>query len=322
MNRYTRQMQLPEIGHAGQAKLSKAHVVVVGAGGLGCPVLQYLVGAGVGRISIYDPDRVEESNLHRQPIYGMPDISRPKAIAACKKLRALNPQVQLKAHVEALGPGKAPEIANEADLVIDAADSFAVSYILSDACLAEGTPLVSASVLGQTGYVGGFCGGAPSLRAVFPELPITNATCASAGVLGPVVGVIGALQAQIAIRALLEATPQALGQMITADLAAPRFGGFSFLDSPEPDYAPPFIATNMLRDNDLIIDLRSRHEAPDKITARARRVTETELASIAPVAGQRVVLCCHSGLRAWRAASGLRTRGGVNLALLAAKACS
>lgn len=322
MNRYTRQMHLPEIGLAGQAKLTKAHVVVVGAGGLGCPVLQYLVGAGVGRISIYDPDRVEESNLHRQPIYGMPDIGRPKAIAACDALRALNPQVKLGAHVEALGPGKAPGIAAEADLVIDAADSFAASYILSDACLAQGTPLVSASALGQTGYVGGFCGGAPSLRAVFPELPIADATCASAGVLGPVVGVIGALQAQIALRILLDATPHALGHMITADLAALRFGGFSFLDSAEPDYAPPFIATDMFQENDLIVELRSRHEAPHKITARARRMTETELASIAPASGQRVVLCCHSGLRAWRAASSLRTRGGLKLALLAAKACS
>ncbi|WP_035898317.1 HesA/MoeB/ThiF family protein, partial [Labrenzia sp. DG1229] len=205
MNRYARQMQLPEIGEAGQSKLGKAHVAVVGAGGLGCPVLQYLAGAGIGRISIFDPDEVEESNLHRQPIYGMPDIGSPKALAARDALRTLNPQVKVSANVEALGPSKAIEIVAQVDLVIDAADSFATSYILSDACLAECTPLISASVLGQTGYVGGFCGGAPSLRAVFPELPATGVTCATAGVLGPVVGVIGALQAQIALRIFLGA---------------------------------------------------------------------------------------------------------------------
>ena len=322
MTRYARQMQLPEIGEAGQARLSKARVAVIGAGGLGCPVLQYLAGAGVGQIEIFDPDSVEESNLHRQPIYRMADLGRPKADVARDALHALNPQITVEAHVEALGPGKAPALAAAADLVIDAADSFAVSYILSDACLAAGTPLISASVLGQTGYVGAFCGRAPSLRAVFPELPGTGATCATAGVLGPVVGVIGALQAQIALRILLDATPSALGQMVTADLANLHFGGFSFLNIAEPDTATPFIATHMVQDSDLILDLRDRHEAPNKITTRAKRVTRADLPSITPSPGQRVVLCCQSGLRAWQAANVLHARGIGHLALMAAKACA
>ncbi len=321
MNRYARQMQLPEIGEEGQSKLAKAHVAVVGAGGLGCPVLQYLAGAGVGKITIYDPDVVEESNLHRQPIYSMPDIGKPKAVAARDALRALNPQVEVSSHVETLGPSKAPEIAARADLVIDAADSFAASYILSDACLTKGTPLVSASVLGQTGYVGGFCGDAPSLRAVFPELPATGATCATSGVLGPVVGVIGALQAQIALRILLGAQP-ALGHMITADLSAIRFGGFSFLGNPEPDNTTPFIAKPMLQGSDLIIELRNRHEAPEKICPQAERLSEEEVGTRALVSGQRIVLCCQNGLRAWRAAKSLQPQGEVNLALLAARACT
>ncbi|UWR03797.1 ThiF family adenylyltransferase [Ruegeria conchae] len=319
MSRYARQMQLPEIGEAGQSRLGKAHVAVVGAGGLGCPVLQYLVGAGIEKISIFDPDEVEESNLHRQPLYGMPDIGKPKALAARDALRALNPQVEVSANVESIGPTRAPEIAANADLVIDAADSFAASYILSDACLAEDTPLVSASVLGQTGYVGGFCGGAPSLRAVFPELPATGATCATAGVLGPVVGVIGALQAQIAIKVLLGAQP-ALGQMITADLSGMHFGGFSFLGNPEPETAIPFIAEPMLQCSDLIIELRSHHEAPKKIRPEAERISEAELRNQFPFSRQRVVLCCQSGLRAWRAAKGLQAQGETNLALLAARA--
>ncbi|WP_299506039.1 HesA/MoeB/ThiF family protein [uncultured Roseobacter sp.] len=319
MMRYARQMQLPEIGETGQRKLARAHVVVVGAGGLGCPVLQYLAGAGIGKISIFDPDEVEESNLHRQPLFGMADLGRPKALAARDALRALNPYVEVLENVEALGPGKAPKIAAQADLVIDAADNFAASYILSDACLATGTPFVSASVLGQTGYIGGFCGSAPSLRAVFPELPATGATCATVGVLGPVVGVFGALQAQVALRIILGTQP-ALGQMITADLSKLHFGGFSFLGCPEPSSTIPFIAKTMLQGSDLVIDLRSDHEAPETICPQADRRSEEALRALVPGPGQRAVLCCQSGLRAWRAAKDLQVRGITDLALLAAKA--
>lgn len=321
MSRYARQMQLPEIGAHGQEKLGKAHVAVIGAGGLGCPVLQYLAGAGVGQITILDPDRVEESNLHRQPLYRMTDLNRPKAEAARDALQALNPEVQVFARATALGPGTAPDLVAEVDLVIDAADSFAVSYILSDACWVAKTPLISASVLGQTGYVGGFCARAPSLRSVFPELPLTNATCATAGVLGPVVGVIGALQAQFAIRVLLNAAPTALGNMVTVDLATLRFGGFCFQDSPEPETAFPFVATRMISASDLVLELRDELEAPEPSIPHAMRVSEAELPLSAPRPGQRVVLCCYSGLRAWRAASLLYERGIRNVALLAAKAC-
>lgn len=322
MNRYARQMQLPEIGSAGQEKLTRAHVVVVGAGGLGCPALQYLAGAGVGQITIVDPDRVEESNLHRQPLYRMNDLGRPKAEAARDFLLSLNPDVQVNSQISPLGPGTAHKFVKSADIVIDAADSFAVSYILSDACLAAKTPLVSASVLGQTGYVGSFCDRAPSLRAVFPELPASGATCATAGVLGPVVGVIGALQAQIAFRILLDSTPSHQGQMITADLAALRFGGFSFLGSPEPEINFPFIAERMLRETDLIVELRDQHEAPEKIRPFAKRLSETELRSHVPLPEQRIVLCCQSGLRAWRAANTLRAQTHSCIALLAAGACT
>lgn len=320
MSRYARQMLLADVGPTGQARLAAAHVAVIGAGGLGCPVLQYLAGAGVGRISIFDPDTVACSNLHRQPLFGMDDLNRPKALAARNALHALNPEVEVLAHIARIGPKMATRIAAQADLVIDAADSFAVSYILSDACLAAGTPLISASVLGQTGYVGGFCGAAPSLRAVFPELPQSGATCATAGVLGPVVGVIGALQAQIALRVLLRASPDALGTMITADLAELRFGSFSFLGSAEPDQTIPFVSAGALQADDLIIDLRAAPEAPTPIHTNAIRLPAADLATLAPRPDQRVVLCCQSGLRAWRAADDLRERGFARLALLAAAA--
>lgn len=322
MTRYARQMQMPEVGAQGQDRLAASHVVVVGAGGLGCPVLQYLTGAGVGRLSIYDPDVVEESNLHRQPLYDMGDLGRAKAQAAVDKLRRLNPDVRVSAQVMAVGPTLAPTLAANADVVIDAADSFAASYILSDACFAARTPLVSASVLGQSGYVGAFCGAAPSLRAVFPELPECAASCVTSGVFGPVVGALGSLQAQVALRCLLDPEPGVAGQMITVDLGAMGFGGFSFLGSPEPEDGPVFIAKQMLRDDDLVVELRDSTEAPDMVTRAARRVSEDAVSQLRPEPGQRVVLCCQTGVRAWQAACVLRAAGAQNLALLAAGACT
>lgn len=321
MNRYARQTILPEVGTAGQARLRAAHVVVIGAGGLGCPVLQYLVGAGVGRITLLDPDHVEESNLHRQPLYRMADIGLSKAQAAAAHLAAFNPEVQVTARVEPLGPGTAPALTQTADVVIDAADSFAVSYILSDACLAEGTPLISASVLAQSGYVGGYCGTAPSLRAVFPDLPASGATCATAGVMGPAVGMIGSLQAQMALQVLL-GIGAPLGRVVTVDLATLRFGGFTFLGSPEPAQAWPFLALSMLRDSDLVIELRGAEEAPHPVVPHALRMRAEEAGTLTPPPDRRIVLSCASGLRAWRAARVLQAQGAENVALLAATSCA
>ena len=199
MNRYTRQMVLPQVGRDGQDRIEAAHVLVVGAGGLGVPVLQYLAGAGIGAITLIDPDRVEESNLHRQPAYRMKDIGRYKVRAAARAIARLNPWIELLALPDRLTPANAPKLVGRADVVLDCADSYAVSYTLSDACMAAGKPLISASVLGVSGYVGGFCGGAPSLRALFPDPPDSGQTCATAGVLGPVVGMLGCLQAQMAL---------------------------------------------------------------------------------------------------------------------------
>src|SRR5438874_3194040 len=186
-DRYARQTVLGEVGAAGQQRLASSSVLVVGAGGLGCPVLQYLAGAGVGRIVIVDHDSVEETNLHRQPLYAMPDIGKPKAETARAALLRFNPQIAVEAVVERLTPQNAAHLVARADVIVDAADSFAVTYMLSDACHATAKPLVSASVIGLTGYVGVFCGGGPSYRAVFPEVSIDGGTCATVGVLGTAV---------------------------------------------------------------------------------------------------------------------------------------
>ncbi len=317
MTRYVRQMQLADIGLSGQARLDAAHVAIIGAGGLGCPALQYLAGAGVGRITLIDPDHVEESNLHRQPLYRMTDLGQPKVIAAKEAIKALNPHVEVIAINEALGPSTAPGLARAADVVIDSADSFAVSYILSDACLEAGTPFISASVLGQTGYIGGYCGTAPSLRALFPNPPTSGATCATTGVLGPVVGVFGALQAQLALRVILDAAPSALGQVMTANLAELSFRNFSLLGSCEPTSPAQFISKSMVHPKDVVVDLRDEEEAPAPIIENAMRLSLQDICNDIPHQKGRVVLACHSGLRAWRAAHALSDCGVINVALIA-----
>ncbi|UXU75715.1 MULTISPECIES: HesA/MoeB/ThiF family protein [unclassified Paracoccus (in: a-proteobacteria)] len=319
MSRYARQMVLPQVGAAGQDRLARARVLVVGAGGLGVPVLQYLAGAGLGSITVIDPDRVEETNLHRQPLYCMQDLGQPKAMAAARALADLNPQVRLTPLVARLTPANAPELVAASDLVLDCADSYAASYTLSDACLAAGRPLISASALGLSGYVGGFCGerargGAPSLRALFPDPPDSGQTCASAGVMGPVVGMLGCLQAQMAMAAILGLTPNPLGQFIRLD--AGRLSQFRFDGAPEQS-GPRFIAREQVAAADLVIDLRPQTEAPRTAVPQALRLPDYGAHGPLPAPGQRVVLACRSGLRAWRAAHALARRFDGEITLLA-----
>ena len=318
-DRYSRQIVLPEVGVVGQARLAGAAVAVVGAGGLGCAVLGYLAAAGVGRLTIVDHDRVEESNLHRQPLYRMGDLGRLKVEAARAALGALNPEVLVTALAERLTPANAAALVTAADIVVDAADSFAVTYVLSDACQRAGKALVSASVLGLAGYVGAFCGGAPSYRAVFPELPPQAGSCAESGVLGTAVGVLGTLQAHLTLALLLGLEPTVLGRLISVDLRTLHLGGFVFTAAPEPPAALVFIAPEQVVPSDLVIDLRSRPEAPVSPFATAWRVGVEALeqgAQALPPA-PRIVLCCRTGVRAWRAARALASRGHRNLALIA-----
>lgn len=318
MSRYTRQMMLTEVGAAGQDRLARAHVLVVGAGGLGAPVLQYLSAAGIGQITLVDPDHVEESNLHRQVLYTMADIGRAKVSAARDHLLASCPDLQLSIHAEALNADTVTRYLAQVDLVLDAADSFATSYILSDACLAGGLPLISASVLAQQGYVGGFCGGAPSLRALFPDLPDSAASCATAGVMGPVVGVIGALQAQMALKTLLQHQPSPLGQLLQLNMSTLTTSGFRFDDAPEPEAPWRFTSAAQITAQAQVIELRPQSEAPAPIVPTALRLLPEDLASAPLEPNRPVVLCCRSGLRAWRGAKILQARGFSQIKILAA----
>jgi len=320
-DRYARQIVLPQVGIEGQARLAAARVLVVGAGGLGCPVLQYLAGAGTGRIVVVDHDRVEESNLHRQPLYTMEDIGSLKALAARAALLRFNPMIEVEAVAERLTPANAERLVADADVVVDAADSLAATYILSDACRQIGRPLVSASAVGLSGYVGAFCAGAPSYRAVFPEMPARAANCASAGVLGSTVAILGSVQAQFVLQLILAIAPSPLGRLVTFEAGRLAFGGFSFDDAPEPvDIFARYIAPSAVTGADFVVDLRGLDEAPVSPFDGARRLTvdtiDTLLADGQPPTG-RIVLCCRSGLRAWQAARRLADGGLTDLALVA-----
>ncbi|WP_265500322.1 HesA/MoeB/ThiF family protein [Paracoccus beibuensis] len=314
MSRHARQIILPQVGAHGQQRLSEAHALIIGAGGLGCPALQYLTGAGVGRITLVDPDRVEETNLHRQPIFRMDQLGHPKADAAALAMAALDPKVQVAPRAEWLTPANAPALVAGADVVLDCADSFAVSLTLSDACMAAARPLISGSALAMSGYALGCCGSsAPSLRAVFPDLPAQGASCATAGVLGPVVGMIGALQAQMALAEVLGLDPSPLGRLISMDAATWRTGGFRFDAAPEPDTPLPFIAASQVAPDDLLIDLRTE-AAP---IPGARHLPPERIGRLDPGDAPRVVLACRTGLRAHNAGQVLQRRWPGRIALLA-----
>jgi sulfur-carrier protein adenylyltransferase/sulfurtransferase len=311
---------LPQVGAAGQARLARGRVLVVGAGGLGCAALPYLAAAGVGQLILMDPDCVEESNLHRQPLYRMSDLGTPKVDAARAALLALNPAVAVIAQCGRLDAGNAAHNVAAADVILDATDSLAAAYILSDACRAASLPLISASVLGLAGYVGVFCGGGPSYRAVFPDMPAQAGSCAANGVLGTAVGVIGTLQAHLALALLLDLQPSPRGRLISFDFQSLHVGGFAFGNAAEPPQSSlSFITAADVTGADIVIDLRSLSEAPRPVLPQALRLdVESIEHGAGPAAlGARVVLCCRSGIRAWRAARALERRGHANLALLA-----
>jgi len=309
MTRYARQMILPEVGHDGQTKLTQTHALIIGAGGLGHPVAQYLTAAGIGQITIIDPDTVELSNLHRQTLFTEAEVGQAKGQTLCNRLQALNSDITLLPITGTLNPDTAPELIANADIILDCADSFAASYIASDECLAQGKPLISASALGLQGYVGGFCGTAPSLRTLFPDLPQQLATCATAGVMGPVVGTLGAMQAQLALNTILGFSPSPLGQLMQVDFATLRTSQFRFDTAPEPDTKLTFTTHNHLTQNDFIVELRRTDEAPTPVapTALRHQVTDFDTTRPTPERGQRAILTCRSGLRAWQAARKLQS---------------
>jgi adenylyltransferase/sulfurtransferase len=219
---YSRQTSLREVGAAGQARLRAARVAVVGAGGLGVPVLQFLAGAGVGRLVIIDGDRLEPSNLHRQTWYALADCGTAKAELAAARVRALNPQVSVQAHACRLEPRNGAQLLADIDLIIDCSDNFTTKFLLNDLAQTLRIPAIFASVHQYEGQLQVVDPRRDStcLRCLWPEATRDGvvANCAEAGVLGPVPGVLGSLQALEALKLLLDLPGRLGDELLTVDL--------------------------------------------------------------------------------------------------------
>ncbi|MCO5144419.1 MAG: HesA/MoeB/ThiF family protein [Oligoflexia bacterium] len=204
--RYDRHFLLKEVGEAGQKKLKKSSVLIVGIGGLGSPVALYLAAAGIGRLGLVDFDDISESNLQRQIIYSTADIGKPKVKQAAKHLKELNPWINIKIYQEKLSPKNASEIFSRYDIVIDGADNFSTRYLINDAALIANIPLVSASILGFEGQLAVFnYKKGPCYRCLYPEPPPSGSvlSCSEHGVLGVLPGIFGTLQATETIKIIL-----------------------------------------------------------------------------------------------------------------------
>ena len=264
-----------------------------------------------------DPDIVAVSNLHRQTLFRVGDLGLSKAMVVVNHMADLNIDCKIVPITHQLTPDNVDAYTTDVDLGIDCADNFAVSYTLSDNCLGR-LPFIHASVVGMAGYVGGFCAGSPGLRAVFPDLPDRFGNCNEDGVLGPIVGVIGSLQAQFAIGVVIGQSPSPLGQMVTYDAGANRFSGFRFDGAADPNACLQFISPSQVQQDDFVIDLRDASEAP-LVTSNAVRAKLDAIVPDLPLADAgRVVLCCQSGQRAWIAAKKLSEFWSGPISLIAA----
>jgi adenylyltransferase/sulfurtransferase len=228
LDRYARQMVLPELGGRGQERLRAAAVLLVGLGGLGAPAALYLAAAGVGRLVLVDDDDVALGNLHRQVLYTTADVGRPKVAAAAERLAALNPEARLEPHRERFTAADGDGLCAAVDLVLDGSDSFATRADVAAAAARTARPLVSGSVQGFEGQATVFApftaAEAPCFRCLFPEDPPADAlpTCALGGILGPVAGQLGTVMATETVKWLLGLAPSLIGTLLLVDGLAAR----------------------------------------------------------------------------------------------------
>ncbi|HEC15389.1 MAG TPA: molybdopterin-synthase adenylyltransferase MoeB [Sedimenticola sp.] len=217
--RYSRQIMLPEIGFEGQESLTRSRVLIIGLGGLGSPAAMYLAAAGVGELVLVDFDQVDLSNLQRQVIHSSASIGRQKVDSARDTLTGINPDCRIYCIDRQLDNEALMEQAGRADLVIDASDNFATRFALNEACVATGTPLVSGAAIRMEGQVSVFSGrpGEPCYRCLYGEGIEIEQTCSENGILAPVVGIIGSIQATEAIKILTGAGTTLAGTLLILD---------------------------------------------------------------------------------------------------------
>ena len=328
-DRYSRHLLLPELGAAGQLKLKNARVLVIGAGGLGCPVLQYLTAAGVGTLGICDGDTVATSNLQRQILFATSDVGQPKAAAAIARLRDQNPLVSFREHADFLTTENALGWINDYDVVVDGSDNFATRYLVNDACVMLGKPLVSGSIYQFDGQVSVFnLGDGPTYRCLYPD-PSDLPPCAEAGVLGVLPGITGCLMANEVIKLVTGIGEVLSGRLLTVNALSLQFRTFGITTDgtnkhitqlpqglpvcagPVPEITYPEYLALLRQYPDLpLIDVRDPDEA-------ARRTLGGRLIPLAHLlaqptlipAGQPVVIHCQSGGRSRKAVDFLREQG-------------
>jgi adenylyltransferase/sulfurtransferase len=339
---YSRQMALKEVGARGQGKLRASRVLVVGCGGLGVPVISYLAGAGIGRLGLVDGDHLEASNLHRQTMYALADVGKLKAELATARVRALNPDVDVHTYPVRFDAATAPEIIGQYDLVIDCTDNFSTKFLLNDVCVQKRVPVIFSSVYQYEGQIqvvrperDGAC-----LRCVWPEATRDGivGNCAEAGVLGPVPGTFGSLQAFEALKLLLDLPGQLGEELLVLDLLtlsisrvrAKRAAACPDHARPAPGQtqtqaqaqstvaaAPLEVDFDSLDDARTagydIVDIREPKEIEENPTPtqNARHIPMAQLLHGTPAftPNGKTLLVCASGRRSLAATQELRSRG-------------
>ncbi|MFO8023753.1 HesA/MoeB/ThiF family protein [Thiohalophilus sp.] len=217
--RYSRQIMLPQVDVAGQEKLLSSRVLIIGLGGLGSPVAMYLAAAGIGQLVLVDHDRVDLSNLQRQILHRHKDIGRPKIASAAETLMQLNPQLQITTLDHKLSDHELRETARNMDIVVDATDNFEIRFALNRICVETGTPLVSGAAIRMEGQVSVFLNkpGSPCYRCLYRDEGEPDTSCSENGVLAPVVGIIGSVQALEVIKILLNIGSTLDGKLLLLD---------------------------------------------------------------------------------------------------------
>ena len=235
LRRYSRHLSIPEIGIEGQRRLKDASVLLIGVGGLGSPAALYLAAAGLGRLGLVDHDVVDLTNLHRQLLHDTPWVGHPKLASACARLAALNPEVEVVTHETRLDSSNALDVLRGWDLVVDGSDNFPTRYLVNDACVLSGVPLVYGAVLRFEGQASVFGErGGPCYRCLFPEPPPPGLVpnCADAGVLGVLPGIVGTIQATEAIKLILGAGDTLAGRLLLIDALRMEFRELSIRRDP------------------------------------------------------------------------------------------
>ena len=324
MKRYERQMALPEIGISGQQKLAKARVLIVGIGGLGCPVLQNLAAAGVGTIGIVDGDVVDETNLHRQFLYTLNDSGKSKVAVAAEVVSKQNPEVELVQYPDYFTKQNCFEIVSDYHIIVDCTDNIATRYLINDVALAKGIPMVYASIHKFEGQLSVFnYQNGPTYRCLFPENETldTIPNCNDSGVLGVLPNVLGAMQANEVLKIILKIGEVSSGKLILYNCL---YNGFQNIKIQKDRNSISKIkiesrsisATEFLaNENSLMIDIREDYEEPKLDLQSVNNVPLCELDDFLNEVdkNQKIILVCQHGNRSELAVNYLINRGFVNV---------